>query len=114
MIEQILKDHVKTTPNFSAICLRYFNPIGAHASGLIGHSPKDAPDTLLSTIVKVANGKLPHLCVFGNDYNSLDGTGVRDYIHVTDIARGHISALKKKYSGFTVFNLGTGRGTSVL
>jgi UDP-glucose 4-epimerase len=114
MIEQILKDHVKTNKNFGAICLRYFNPVGAHASGLIGHSPNNAPDTLLSSIVKVANGQLPHLSVFGKDYNTVDGTGVRDYIHVTDIARGHISALDKKYSGFNLYNLGTGRGTSVL
>lgn len=114
MIEQILNAHLKVMPGFRAICLRYFNPVGANPSGLIGHCPVDLPDSLLSNIVKVANGQLPHLCIYGNNYNTVDGTGVRDYIHVTDIARGHIAARDKCSSGLNIFNIGTGKGTSVL
>ena len=93
MIEQILKDLTIANPSFIAISLRYFNPIGAHQSGLIGESPNDIPNNLMPYIQKVAAGKLHHLNVFGNDYNTVDCTGVRDYIHITDLARGHIAAL---------------------
>jgi UDP-glucose 4-epimerase len=95
MIEQILADTAKARPEFSAICLRYFNPIGAHKSGLIGEDPKDIPNNLMPYIQRIAAGKLPHLNVFGSDYSTPDGTGVRDYIHVTDLAKGHTAALSK-------------------
>lgn len=116
MIEQIMKDYAFSDPEFCGISLRYFNPIGAHHSGLIGESPNDIPNNLMPYIMRVANGHLPHLNVFGTDYNTVDGTGVRDYIHVVDLAKGHIAALNKKadLKGFQVFNLGTGNGTSVL
>ena len=116
MIEQIMKDYAFSDPEFCGISLRYFNPIGAHHSGLIGESPNDIPNNLMPYIMRVANGHLPHLNVFGTDYNTVDGTGVRDYIHVVDLAKGHIAALNKKaeLQGFQVFNLGTGNGTSVL
>lgn len=116
MIEQIMKDYAFSDPSFSAIALRYFNPIGAHSSGKIGESPNDIPNNLMPYIMRVANGHLPHLGVFGNDYNTVDGTGVRDYIHVTDLAKGHTAALAKQDQllGYQVFNLGTGNGTSVL
>lgn len=111
-----MKDYAHSDPTFSAIALRYFNPIGAHTSGKIGESPNDIPNNLMPYIMRVANGHLPHLGVFGNDYNTVDGTGVRDYIHVTDLAKGHTAALAKQdqLSGYQVFNLGTGNGTSVL
>lgn len=114
MIEQIMKDHSISSKGFCAISLRYFNPIGAHPSGLIGECPGSTPSNLMQSIMKVANGQSPHLNVFGNDYNTVDGTGVRDYIHVMDLAKGHVAALKKNLTGFNVFNLGSGRGTSVL
>lgn len=116
MIEQIMKDTAHADPEFCAIALRYFNPIGAHSSGLIGESPNDVPNNLMPYIMRVANGHLPHLNVFGTDYNTVDGTGVRDYIHVVDLAAGHTAALAKKdeLKGYHVFNLGTGNGTSVL
>jgi len=116
MIEQIMKDTAHADPEFCAIALRYFNPIGAHSSGLIGESPNDIPNNLMPYIMRVANGHLPHLNVFGTDYNTVDGTGVRDYIHVVDLAKGHTAALAKKSElrGYNVFNLGTGNGTSVL
>ena len=115
-IEQILKDQAFANKQFLAISLRYFNPIGAHPSGYIGESPNDIPNNLMPYIQKVAEGKLPHLNVYGTDYDTVDGTGVRDYIHVVDLAQGHISALNKAQSlkGFNVYNLGTGKGTSVL
>lgn len=102
--------------DFTAIALRYFNPIGAHPSGLIGEDPKDIPNNLMPYIQRIAAGKLPHLNVFGNDYKTVDGTGVRDYIHVVDLAKGHTAALNKKdqIKGYNVYNLGTGNGTSVL
>jgi UDP-glucose 4-epimerase len=95
MIEQILKDYALANENFLAISLRYFNPVGAHPSGLIGEDPRDIPNNLMPYIQKVASGHLPHLNVFGSDYNTVDGTGVRDYIHVVDLAEGHIAALRK-------------------
>lgn len=96
--------------------LRYFNPIGAHESGLIGEDPKGIPNNLVPYIAQVAVGRLDHLKVYGNDYPTVDGTGVRDYIHVVDLAKGHVKALKKLEpgSGVSVYNLGTGRGYSVL
>lgn len=95
MIEQIMKDVAYSNPNFTAIALRYFNPIGAHPTGLIGESPNDIPNNLMPYIMRVANGHLPYLGIFGNNYNTIDGTGVRDYIHVTDLAKGHTAALLK-------------------
>lgn len=116
MIEQILKDVCIADKGFTAIILRYFNPIGAHESGLIGENPKGIPNNLMPYITKVANGELDHLNVFGNDYPTKDGTGVRDYIHVVDLAKGHVKALEKarKTTGAIPYNLGTGNGYSVL
>jgi UDP-glucose 4-epimerase len=111
--EQILKDVVHANPAFQAIALRYFNPIGSHKSGLIGEDPKDIPNNLAPYITQVASGKLSKLSVFGDDYDTPDGTGVRDYIHVMDVAEGHVAALNYKESGFVAVNLGTGSGTSV-
>lgn len=115
-IERILEDFTIAHPNFKAVSLRYFNPIGAHPSKLIGESPNDIPNNLMPYISKVANGKIDHLTVFGNDYETEDGTGVRDYVHVVDLARGHLLALKAFTfeHGYNFYNLGTGRGTSVL
>ncbi len=116
MIENILRD-VYTSDNGWSVCLlRYFNPIGAHESGLIGEEPNGIPNNLMPYIVKVASGALEILSVFGNDYPTHDGTGVRDYIHVVDLAKGHIKALEKVLtsSGVSVYNLGTGNGYSVL
>lgn len=95
MIEVILKDYASANPTVSCICLRYFNPIGAHESGLIGEDPSGIPNNLMPYIQRIAAGHLPHLNVFGTDYPSKDGTGVRDYIHVTDLATGHTAALSK-------------------
>lgn len=114
MIEQILRDVCVADDDFQAIALRYFNPIGAHASGLIGENPKDIPNNLLPYVLKVANGELPEVRVFGNDYNTPDGTGIRDYIHVVDLAKGHLAALNNKQPGFLAYNLGTGKGSSVM
>lgn len=116
MIENILRDLCTAQPNFSAVCLRYFNPIGAHASGLIGEDPNGIPNNLLPYVARVASGKLQYVRVFGNDYPTPDGTGVRDYIHVVDLARGHVDALgyAEKHKGWDAINLGTGRGSSVL
>lgn len=116
MIEDILRDLCTAQPNFSAVCLRYFNPIGAHASGLIGEDPNGIPNNLLPYVARVASGKLQYVRVFGNDYPTPDGTGVRDYIHVVDLARGHVDALgyAEKHKGWDAINLGTGRGSSVL
>ena len=96
MIEVILKDLTGANKEFSAICLRYFNPVGAHASGLIGEDPTGIPNNLMPYIQRIAGGHLPHLNVFGTDYSTVDGTGVRDFIHVTDLAKGHIAALAKQ------------------
>lgn len=116
MIEQILKDVCVSDKDFSAMLLRYFNPIGAHESGLIGENPNGIPNNLLPYVSQVAVGKLPKLNVFGNDYDTPDGTGVRDYIHVVDLAKGHLCALKYVFenNGADAVNLGTGKGTSVL
>ncbi len=116
MIERILKDVCVANPSFSACVLRYFNPIGAHESGLIGEDPKGIPNNLLPYIMRVAVGKLQMLSVFGNDYPTPDGTGVRDYIHVVDLALAHIKALKytEELSGIDYINVGTGNGYSVL
>lgn len=116
MIEQILKDVCIADKKFCAILLRYFNPIGAHKSGLLGESPNGIPNNLMPYINQVALGKLDHLNVFGNDYLTVDGTGVRDYIHVVDLAKGHVKALKKarEITGAEAYNLGTGKGYSVL
>ena len=115
-IEQILKDLYVSDDSWNIALLRYFNPIGAHESGLIGESPTDIPNNLMPYIVMVANKELPVLHVYGNDYNTPDGTGVRDYIHVVDLAKGHVLALKKleESIGVDAFNLGTGIGYSVL
>ncbi len=116
MIEQILRDIQAANPQWNVSILRYFNPVGAHASGLIGEDPRGIPNNLMPFISQVAVGKLPELQVFGDDYDTPDGTGVRDYIHVVDLARGHLSALDflKNKPGVAVHNLGTGQGYSVL
>ena len=116
MIEQILKDLYISDNDWSIAVLRYFNPIGAHESGLIGENPNDIPNNLMPYIVRVATKELPILNVFGNDYDTHDGTGVRDYIHVVDLAKGHIKAIEKidKDKGIDYYNLGTGTGYSVL
>ena len=116
MIEQILRDVFVSDDQWSIALLRYFNPIGAHDSGLIGENPNDIPNNLMPYIVKVANKELPVLHVFGNDYDTHDGTGVRDYIHVVDLAKGHVNAVAKvlKDTGVDAYNLGTGNGYSVL
>ena len=115
-IEQILRDYAAAHPDFSVVLLRYFNPVGAHESGLMGEDPRDIPNNLMPYIARVAVGTLPYLNVFGNDYPTPDGTGVRDYIHVTDLATGHMAALDyaASHTGVEVFNLGTGTGYSVL
>lgn len=115
MIEQILKDLYQADPHFSFALLRYFNPIGAHVSGHIGEDPNDIPSNLMPYITQTAIGKLAQLKVFGNDYPTKDGTGVRDYIHVVDLAQGHIQALEKisQKNDVYTYNLGTGRGYSV-
>ena len=116
MLEQILTDLNVADPEWNVVLLRYFNPIGAHKSGLIGEDPKGIPNNLVPYIAQVAVGKLERLGVFGDDYNTHDGTGVRDYIHVVDLAVGHVKALKKLApgSGVNIYNLGTGNGYSVL
>ena len=115
-IEQILRDYAAAHPDFSVVLLRYFNPVGAHESGLMGEDPRDIPNNLMPYIARVAVGTLLYLNVFGNDYPTPDGTGVRDYIHVTDLATGHMAALDyaAAHTGVEVFNLGTGTGYSVL
>ena len=116
MTEGILTDMQKAHPDWSIVLLRYFNPIGAHKSGLLGENPKDIPNNLMPYILKVATGELECLNVFGNDYDTHDGTGVRDYIHVVDLAHGHVLAINKamKDAGVHIYNLGTGKGYSVL
>ncbi len=116
MIEKILDGQTTADPEWSVVLLRYFNPIGAHESGLIGEDPSGIPNNLMPYIAKVAVGELDHLNVFGNDYPTRDGTGVRDYIHVTDLARGHVLACDyaSKHRGCEIINLGTGTGYSVL
>ncbi|RBP42260.1 UDP-glucose 4-epimerase GalE [Garciella nitratireducens] len=114
MSERILMDVAKANPNFAVSLLRYFNPVGAHESGLIGEDPNGIPNNLMPYITQVAKGKLKKLRVFGKDYPTVDGTGVRDYIHVVDLAQGHVAALEKLIEGVHIYNLGTGQGTSVL
>ena len=112
--EWILSDIYKSDNEWKVTLLRYFNPIGAEKSGLLGEDPKDIPNNLMPYIVRVAVGKLDHLSVFGNDYPTHDGTGVRDYIHVVDLAKGHVKALENNMKGLFIYNLGTGKGYSVL
>lgn len=116
MLEQIMMDMQKADPEWNMVLLRYFNPIGAHKSGTIGESPNGIPNNLMPYITQVAVGKLKELGVFGNDYDTPDGTGVRDYIHVVDLANGHVKALKaiENKCGLAIYNLGTGQGYSVL
>lgn len=116
MIEQVLQDLANANPAWSIAILRYFNPVGAHASGMIGEDPGGLPNNLLPYIAQVAVGRLKEVAVFGGDYDTPDGTGVRDYIHVVDLAQGHLKALEKisSGSGLHIYNLGTGRGFSVL
>ena len=115
MVEQICKDFYTSDNSWNFVMLRYFNPIGAHPSGLIGENPKGIPNNLMPYILKVMKKELPHLNIFGYDYDTADGTGVRDYIHVMDLAEGHISSLKFLNNGcYEIFNLGTGKGYSVL
>lgn len=113
MIEQILMDFSRATPDFNVTILRYFNPIGAHASGVIGENPNGIPNNLLPFVAQVAVGIRPELKIFGGDYDTPDGTCLRDYIHVVDLAKGHVAALAKM-SGLRIYNLGSGRGVSVL
>ncbi len=115
-IEQILKDICISSKDFSVAVLRYFNPVGGHESGLLGENPNGIPNNLVPYIVKVACGELDHLTIFGNDYDTEDGTGVRDYIHVVDLAKGHVNAIEYviKNKGIDYFNLGTGKPYSVL
>lgn len=114
MVERLLADLCTADPEWSATVLRYFNPVGAHDSGLIGEDPNGIPNNLVPYIAQVAVGKLECLSVYGDDYATPDGTGVRDYIHVVDLARGHLAALEKMDGGFDAVNLGTGTGVSVL
>ena len=116
MGEQILRDIAKADPAWSVVLLRYFNPVGAHRSGLIGEHPSGIPNNLMPFISQTAVGKRDHLSVFGDDYDTPDGTGVRDYIHVVDLAQGHVAAIRYllSHSGEAIFNLGTGHGYSVL
>ena len=114
MIENILTDLYNSDSSFDITILRYFNPIGSHKSGLLGENPNGIPNNLMPYVVRVARGELPVLNIFGDDYKTIDGTGVRDYIHVLDLAHGHILALNNKIPGLKIYNLGTGKGTSVL
>lgn len=114
MIEQILRDLSVSDDSFEITLLRYFNPVGAHSSGLIGEDPNDIPNNLLPYVSQVAVGKLEKVNVFGGDYETLDGTGVRDYIHVVDLAKGHVAALTHSRPGIDAYNLGSGKGVSVL
>ena len=116
MLEEVLTDVQKADPEWNVVLLRYFNPIGAHPSGLIGENPNGIPNNLMPYITQVAIGKRERLGIFGNDYDTPDGTGVRDYIHVVDLAKGHVCALKaiERKCGLAIYNLGTGHGYSVL
>ena len=116
MIEYILQDTAKAIPGFNAVLLRYFNPVGAHESGDIGEDPTGIPNNLMPYVARVAVGKLDMVHIFGNDYDTPDGTCLRDYIHVVDLAKGHVAALQKikENCGVFICNLGTGKGTSVL
>lgn len=114
MIEQILKDACTADDSLSVVLLRYFNPVGAHQSGLLGEDPNGRPNNLMPIVMKVAMGEIPELSVYGDDYPTPDGTCIRDYIHVVDLAKGHLAALAHLKPGCEIYNLGTGRGTSVL
>lgn len=116
MMEQVLRDVQVANPDWTVTLLRYFNPVGAHPSGLIGEDPMGVPSNLMPYVAKVAFGELPKVQVFGNDYDTHDGTGVRDYIHVVDLAEGHVAALDRHFNdpGTHIYNLGTGQGSSVL
>lgn len=114
MSERILMDVAKANCNFNVTLLRYFNPIGAHESGLIGESPIGIPNNLMPYITQTAKGIRKELNIYGNDYDTIDGTGVRDYIHVIDLAKGHVKAIEKESNGVNIYNLGTGKGISVL
>lgn len=114
MIEEILKDVAEADTKFEVVILRYFNPVGNHPSGLIGEDPNDIPNNLMPIIMKVSRGEIKELSVFGDDYPTEDGSGVRDYIHVVDLAKGHVAAIEKMKPGVLIYNLGTGKGTSVL
>ncbi|WP_345752042.1 UDP-glucose 4-epimerase GalE [Microbacterium rhizophilus] len=114
MNEVVLQDVQRVNPEVSITSLRYFNPVGAHASGLIGEDPQGTPNNLMPFVARVAVGRLEKIGVFGDDYDTPDGTGQRDYIHVVDLAEGHVAALEKAQPGFAVYNLGTGRPVSVL
>ena len=113
-IEEIIKDYVVSDPSFKATILRYFNPIGAHESGLIGEDPNGIPNNLMPIIMRVAQGKIPELSVYGDDYDTEDGTARRDYIHVVDLAKGHVAAIEHIKDGVSIYNLGTGKPSSVL
>lgn len=113
MIEEIIKDVAVSNPNFEATILRYFNPVGAHPSGLIGEDPNDIPNNLMPIIMKVSTGELPCLNIYGDDYETPDGTGIRDYIHIVDLAKGHVVSMNNMKPGVMVYNLGSGKGTSV-
>jgi UDP-glucose 4-epimerase len=118
MVERILQDIARADPRWRIMCLRYFNPVGAHASGMIGEDPRDTPNNIMPFVAQVAVGRLPRLRVFGGDYPTPDGTGMRDYIHVTDLGKGHVAAIRRLMDDatidHTVVNLGTGRAHSVL
>jgi UDP-glucose 4-epimerase len=116
MMEQVLRDVQLANPDWSVSLLRYFNPVGAHSSGLIGEDPQGTPNNLMPFVARVAAGRLPRLKVFGGDYPTPDGTGIRDYVHVVDVAEGHVAALEKRSGepGVHTYNLGTGEGHSVL
>ena len=114
MIEQILMDEAKSNPDFEVGILRYFNPIGAHKSGLIGEDPNGIPNNLMPVIMRVASGKIEKLLIYGNDYDTSDGTGMRDFIHVVDLARGHVAMCNVIRPGVLIYNLGTGKATSVM
>lgn len=114
VIEEMLKDLVVAEPSFEITVLRYFNPVGSHKSGLIGEDPNDIPNNLMPIIMKVSTGEIKELAVFGDDYETPDGTGMRDYIHVVDLAKGHAKAIEHMKPGVSIYNLGTGRATSVL
>lgn len=113
IIEEILKDVAESDPDFSATILRYFNPVGNHSSGLLGEDPNDTPNNLMPIIMKVSAGEIPQLKVFGDDYPTPDGSGIRDFIHVVDLAKGHVAAIEHISPGVSIYNLGTGKGTSV-
>lgn len=114
IIEEMLKDVAEADKDYEVTILRYFNPVGAHESGLIGEDPNDIPNNLMPIIMKVSTGEIAELSVYGDDYDTVDGTGMRDYIHVVDLAEGHVAAIEHMKPGVLIYNLGTGKATSVL